>query len=384
MEQTTITPAVSEAVKYVHSDASDPKGIWNLKKQKSKGRNFFSELFKSLSASITKNQPQQNAVKSDSQLKKGTEAFVKGLDTGEAASGIKEKKKIQNLKIDQLFEKNEDSPEKLEKTKEKKKKQVLATVDRGEILKSGQENENRDEKKLSAHSMKKTDAGDVNSQVKNQESDKSKKTIVIDLRKQADMAAAQGTGADSSSQATDTSLASKISGVKGDQIAYFGSSQAAQDAKSKPSSSDKGASLLSNESVRTFQEILKNELVTNTRFVIRDGGSGELQIELKPESLGKLRFKVNIDNNRIDGKIFVENNNARELVEQSVQNLSDALMKEGFESVNIQVSLGGDGRRDVEPGNGYAFTGNRAIELENAVPGIEYVDMGDRLIDMVV
>jgi flagellar hook-length control protein FliK len=93
---------------------------------------------------------------------------------------------------------------------------------------------------------------------------------------------------------------------------------------------------------------------------------------------------MSLENNRIEGKIFVENSNVKQMVEQSMQNLTQSLLQEGFASVNLQVALGGENRKEADTGDNYTFSGSRSGDLEKAVPAFDYFDMDERIINMIV
>jgi flagellar hook-length control protein FliK len=72
---------------------------------------------------------------------------------------------------------------------------------------------------------------------------------------------------------------------------------------------------------------------------------------LKPESLGNMRLKFNIQDNNIAGKIFVENNIVKALIENSLHNLYDALKEDGFSQAMINVFVGSEGEQGKTKGN---------------------------------
>ena len=78
------------------------------------------------------------------------------------------------------------------------------------------------------------------------------------------------------------------------------------------------------QAVEKFQEALRNEVVKQSTFVLKDNGGGELRLVLKPESLGRVRINLNMNNNHIAGRIIVENSSVQEMFESNLQNLHEA------------------------------------------------------------
>ena len=55
------------------------------------------------------------------------------------------------------------------------------------------------------------------------------------------------------------------------------------------------------QAAEKFQEALRNEVVKHSTFILKDNGGGELRLVLKPESLGRVRINLNLNNNNIAG-----------------------------------------------------------------------------------
>jgi len=91
-----------------------------------------------------------------------------------------------------------------------------------------------------------------------------------------------------------------------------------------------------------LQKNLSSELVKHTRLIIKDGGNGEIRLVLKPKTLGSVRVRVNIQDNNIVGKIFVDNNIVKELVQSSLSNLYNAFKEDGFNQAMINVFVGSE------------------------------------------
>jgi flagellar hook-length control protein FliK len=128
------------------------------------------------------------------------------------------------------------------------------------------------------------------------------------------------------------------------------------------------------------------ELLRAANLVLRDGG-GEIRLVLKPESLGSVRIRMNLVDNKIEGRIIVDSSTVKHVFDASVDALRRALTAEGFQTGSLQVSVGGqgadaDGRRDEQPqrvARAAAVGG-----FDRSVPELENVSLGDLLVNLFV
>jgi flagellar hook-length control protein FliK len=89
-------------------------------------------------------------------------------------------------------------------------------------------------------------------------------------------------------------------------------------------------------------DAVKNEMVKHSGIVLKDGGAGEIHLVLKPESLGSVRIKLNLDDKHIAGEIIVDNNTVKKMVEDNLGNLETALRDKGYESAALNVFVAGE------------------------------------------
>jgi hypothetical protein len=119
------------------------------------------------------------------------------------------------------------------------------------------------------------------------------------------------------------------------------------------------------ELVEAFRQQMKGQLgsdiVRQARFVLRGQNSGEISLILKPENLGRVRIRMNLEDKSIDGRIFVENETVKEAFSQALDDLREAFLDQGFEDLNLDISLddGADGR-DTDSGEPEKVIGRSA------------------------
>jgi hypothetical protein len=388
LEQTNVAGVKPESASLAGVEGKNGKAAFDpKKKKKTTAKDFLHELASSLAGAGTKNGKTSLTDAAGSLAKKMSEAAKKATALSGHSPGILVTKihARKTLHVEKVFPEKGDKSEKLKNLQKKAKKRIAEHLVPGkhdfaekqnDVKKPGADNDRVHENKHPDHRVNARD-----------HSTSSKRTIVIDLRKPND-ASQKSAGTDNlDNQGTqlDGRTLFRVNGFKGGETAYFGSGLAGREGQLTSGGTEgKRTGSHSGDSLGTFRDILHNELISNTRFILKNGGNGELQIELKPESLGKLKFKVSLDNNRIEGKIFVENSNVKEMVEQSMQNLSNALLDEGFDSVNLQVALGGDNRGDRETGDGSQLSERHSLDFERAASAIDYFDAEERLVDVVI
>ena len=121
----------------------------------------------------------------------------------------------------------------------------------------------------------------------------------------------------------------------------------------------------------TFEQRFIPEVVKQTGIILKSGGNGEIRLVLKPENLGSIRIRLALSESSLAGRIVVDNNSVKELVESSLDNLKNALRMEGYQT-NLEVSVGhrrswsGDEQDQTQPSGRLAGGGSE--EFEKAIP----------------
>ena len=134
-----------------------------------------------------------------------------------------------------------------------------------------------------------------------------------------------------------------------------------------------------------LREMAGSELIRATNLVLRDGG-GEIRLVLKPESLGSVRIRMNLVDNKIEGRIIVDTSAVKQVMDQSIDALSRALTAGGFQTASLEVSVGGqnadNGRQMQEPPEEVRRVAAQGFERN--IPMEESLSMGDLLVNLFV
>ena len=94
---------------------------------------------------------------------------------------------------------------------------------------------------------------------------------------------------------------------------------------------------------RNLQDKANLEIVDKARIVLRDDNQGEIRLIIKPEALGEVKIRLNLDDGRLAGQIIVENNTVKDVFQNNMQSLLDSFRDGGFTGLDIQVSVGSEG-----------------------------------------
>jgi flagellar hook-length control protein FliK len=103
--------------------------------------------------------------------------------------------------------------------------------------------------------------------------------------------------------------------------------------------------LSSNETrpvTQSFHTEVVKQVVEKTASTLKSGQS-EIQIDLKPESLGHLRLHVSMENQQVTVKILAENTQVKEMIERQASLIKIELQHQGIkvDSVNVDMLMSG-------------------------------------------
>jgi hypothetical protein len=106
-----------------------------------------------------------------------------------------------------------------------------------------------------------------------------------------------------------------------------------------------------------FAENLNGDIVRHASVILRSGGSGTIRLALKPETLGNIKIRLEMTENKVMGHIILETKEALRAFERELQGLEQAFRDSGFDGADFEMALtsgGGENSGDA-PGNGENF-----------------------------
>ncbi|MDR0486671.1 MAG: flagellar hook-length control protein FliK [Treponema sp.] len=95
---------------------------------------------------------------------------------------------------------------------------------------------------------------------------------------------------------------------------------------------------------RELHQNFNNDIVRHASMALRDEGEGTIRLALKPESLGNVKIRLEMAENKITGHIVVESEEALRAFRKEIQSLEQAFRDSGFASAELNLSLTADGR----------------------------------------
>jgi hypothetical protein len=92
---------------------------------------------------------------------------------------------------------------------------------------------------------------------------------------------------------------------------------------------------------RELHENVNADIVKQASLVLRDGGQGTLKLVLRPESLGNVKIRLEMAENKITGHIFVESAEAFSALERELPVLEKQFQDSGFGKTSLEMSFSG-------------------------------------------
>lgn len=170
-----------------------------------------------------------------------------------------------------------------------------------------------------------------------------------------------------------------------------GASEASDASRAAPGQKTSFADALSRE----LRETYNGDIVQRASVVLKDGGDGLIRLSLRPESLGSVKIKLELADNKIAGRILVETEEALKAFGKELRSLEQAFVDGGFDGASLELALSsgdsgaGSGRKDGGDAPRPFFSDRLiASEYDSAVPAADSArrPMGvreDSLIDML-
>jgi hypothetical protein len=97
---------------------------------------------------------------------------------------------------------------------------------------------------------------------------------------------------------------------------------------------------------KAVEASVMNQLSTKVQTAVKTGVT-EIRLLLRPESLGEMRVKLTIDGDVVMGKIYVENQQVKHIIETNMQSLKDSLAQHNLQTGSFDVNVGGQTREQL-------------------------------------
>ncbi|MDR0719677.1 MAG: flagellar hook-length control protein FliK [Treponema sp.] len=104
---------------------------------------------------------------------------------------------------------------------------------------------------------------------------------------------------------------------------------------------------------RELHENVNTDIVKQASLVLRDGGQGTLKLALRPETLGNVKIRLEMAENKITGHIFVESAEAFSALKRELPVLEKQFQDSGFGKTSLEMSFSGGNSSEsfAESGN---------------------------------
>jgi len=97
---------------------------------------------------------------------------------------------------------------------------------------------------------------------------------------------------------------------------------------------------------KTVEESVMNQLSSKVQAAIKTGVT-EIRLLLRPESLGEMRVKLTLDGDVVMGKIYVESQQVKHIIETNMQSLKDSLAQHNLQTGSFDVNVGSGSREQL-------------------------------------
>jgi flagellar hook-length control protein FliK len=122
-----------------------------------------------------------------------------------------------------------------------------------------------------------------------------------------------------------------------------------------------------NTLARELHENLNGDIVRHASVMLRDSGEGTIRLSLKPETLGTVKIRLEIAENKVTGRITVESGEAFRAFEQELHSLEQSFCDSGFDGANLEMAFASDGKEGRGNGADNLFSGRRIALSYDAV-----------------
>ncbi|TVR68329.1 MAG: flagellar hook-length control protein FliK [Spirochaetaceae bacterium] len=115
---------------------------------------------------------------------------------------------------------------------------------------------------------------------------------------------------------------------------------------------------------RRLNGSLGDSIVRQAQVIMKDATQGEIRLIIRPPDLGRVRILLEMDQGHIAGRILVDNQSVRQVIEQNLAALQRAFQEAGLEMGDLDVSTG-DARQDAESDSRQAGDADRRRPIED-------------------
>lgn len=111
------------------------------------------------------------------------------------------------------------------------------------------------------------------------------------------------------------------------------------------------AGMILERPVATAQDEQDNvkELIRQAQVVVKKGG-GEIKMDLKPEGIGQVHLKVNVDGGQVSVQMLTQNDEAKRVLEKGLHELKSSLAAHQLKVENLKVDVGTDVQKHMDKG----------------------------------
>ncbi|GHV84078.1 hypothetical protein AGMMS50212_14180 [Spirochaetia bacterium] len=88
---------------------------------------------------------------------------------------------------------------------------------------------------------------------------------------------------------------------------------------------------------------LNGDIVRQASIMLRNGGEATIRLALKPESLGNIKIRLEMSENKITGNIVVESKEAMKAFGSELDALKQAFRDSGFDGANLELAMSDNG-----------------------------------------
>jgi flagellar hook-length control protein FliK len=106
----------------------------------------------------------------------------------------------------------------------------------------------------------------------------------------------------------------------------------------------RASTAMENMLARELHQNFNGDIVRHASMALRDGGEGTIKINLKPESLGNVKIRLEMTENKITGIIQVESEEALNAFRKELSSLEQAFRESGFTSADLNLTLTSNGQ----------------------------------------